>query len=231
MSKHVTSVVILLMGIGLGGGCCVDRVYRPNDCDEGFDAVLGSCHQCGTCSGGCEGHTPCQSLKHVLTCGAGCGQIYWGEWLSDPPDQCDPCDNCGSWIGPRCCPPTFWERLTAGLQGWRCASDGCCDEESEYIAEGRAGEIILDDTVIPKPEPSPADQSPHTKGTMPTKPDRVSPQERDAPQEGVSPPMPMSDRQTIRLSPTRRAPSKPLLLSTHAHKHTHPTRIPVAKHN
>lgn len=32
-------------------------------------------------------------------CG-GCGELYWNEWHSDPPACCDPCDNCGTWVGP-----------------------------------------------------------------------------------------------------------------------------------
>jgi len=39
-------------------------------------------------------------MKHMLTCASGCGEIYWGEWISDPPDACDPCDDWGNWIGP-----------------------------------------------------------------------------------------------------------------------------------
>jgi hypothetical protein len=33
-------------------------------------------------------------------CDSGCGETYWGEFHSDPPDCCDPCDNCGNYIGP-----------------------------------------------------------------------------------------------------------------------------------
>jgi len=32
-------------------------------------------------------------------CG-GCGELYWSEWHSDPPACCDPCDDCGNWVGP-----------------------------------------------------------------------------------------------------------------------------------
>lgn len=33
------------------------------------------------------------------SCG-GCGELYWNEWHSDPPACCDPCDDCGNWVGP-----------------------------------------------------------------------------------------------------------------------------------
>ena len=73
--------------------------------------------------GTCNAHSPCQTATSKMTCGSGCGDIYWGEWLSNPPDACDPCDGCGNWVGPRCCPPRWWQQLTCGapgLWGWRC---------------------------------------------------------------------------------------------------------------
>jgi len=36
---------------------------------------------------------------HGAWCDGGCGPRYWGGWLSDPPDCCDPCDRCGNWVG------------------------------------------------------------------------------------------------------------------------------------
>lgn len=40
-----------------------------------------------TCGSGCG------------TC-AGCGELYRGDYASDPPACCDPCDGYGNWIGP-----------------------------------------------------------------------------------------------------------------------------------
>ncbi len=34
-------------------------------------------------------------------CGSCCGESMWHEWFSIPPECCDPCDCCGSFIGPR----------------------------------------------------------------------------------------------------------------------------------
>jgi hypothetical protein len=31
-----------------------------------------------------------------------CGETYYSEWFNDPPDCCDPCDNCGHYVGRRC---------------------------------------------------------------------------------------------------------------------------------
>jgi hypothetical protein len=30
----------------------------------------------------------------------GCGEMYWGDWFEAPPPCCDPCDQCGNWVGP-----------------------------------------------------------------------------------------------------------------------------------
>ena len=32
-------------------------------------------------------------------CGSGCGERYWGDFYSDSPDCCDPCDGCGNYAG------------------------------------------------------------------------------------------------------------------------------------
>ena len=60
---------------------------------------------CGTCTGGSCGGLGSLALPLLssrLACGSGCGGVYWNEWVSDPPDCCDPCNDCGCWVGPRC---------------------------------------------------------------------------------------------------------------------------------
>ncbi len=34
-------------------------------------------------------------------CGSQCGPKIWHEWCSLPPQCCDPCDDCGCYIGPK----------------------------------------------------------------------------------------------------------------------------------
>lgn len=65
-------------------------------------------------------------LFRPLACGSGCcGEVYWGEWISDPPDCADPCDNCGTYVGPR---SRVWSSLTwCNLWGQR---NGSCDRGS-----------------------------------------------------------------------------------------------------
>lgn len=120
----------LLLSCGCHG---LDCAFQPAEFGYGADPVLGSCEAYGACGGNCPACAPCQHLKQLLTCGSGCGEIYWGEWISDPPDPCDPCDNCGNWIGPQRCPPGFLHSLAAGcgcLWGYRwgpCASEGAVE--------------------------------------------------------------------------------------------------------
>ena len=55
---------------------------------------------------------------------AGCGEIYCDEWKSDPPDCCDPCDQCyGEFTGPHgyCCLGPC-QRLLACLDGYKYCS-------------------------------------------------------------------------------------------------------------
>jgi hypothetical protein len=73
-------------------------------------AALSGCMsgpQCNDCSGcgnaGYMASGPLDSLRmwrRSLTCGAGCGETYYDEWTSTPPDCVDPCPqfagDCGS---------------------------------------------------------------------------------------------------------------------------------------
>ncbi len=80
-------------------------------------------------------------IKRMAGCSKGCGDMYWGEWVSDPPDSCDPCCN-GEFVGPRdCCAGRPHTRLCLvgalerirGIRGScinYCCDDGCCGEGS-----------------------------------------------------------------------------------------------------
>lgn len=75
----------------------------------GCDEVCGAYDTCAPgCFDGCGGG--CQPIRGTLRaiyrffhaerwCGRSCGEAYWGGWVSDPPDCCDPCDQCGNWTG------------------------------------------------------------------------------------------------------------------------------------
>lgn len=114
-------------GGGFGGGC----VTNCNDCD-------------GTYYGGFRG-APCGPFQHLnqirksLVCGGGCGEVYYGEWQSTPPDACDPCAS-GQFTGgavpcnPFCWRPgflfgffgNFWGHRYGGCGGGvPCGGGGC----------------------------------------------------------------------------------------------------------
>jgi hypothetical protein len=48
------------------------------------------CCCCGDCGSGGE-----------RWCGSQCGEVFWNEWFSIPPNCCDPCDDCGGFVGPK----------------------------------------------------------------------------------------------------------------------------------
>jgi hypothetical protein len=78
--------------------------------------------------GGCGSCSHVSHLPSRLACGSGCGEVYWDEWLSDPPDCEDPCDDCGYYVGPRSrlLSPLAWCNLW-GLRSSPCGDCGTCD--------------------------------------------------------------------------------------------------------
>jgi hypothetical protein len=113
-------------------GCEGNRRGRRSrgDCDQCGDASCGgdccgetSCDECGGrgCSrcrnhffslwgrGDCRGRRDRSWAWHGDGCNGhcgrmGCGEVYWCDWISSPPECCDPCDDCGNWIGHRGAP-------------------------------------------------------------------------------------------------------------------------------
>jgi hypothetical protein len=100
-------------------GCCND--CGPSQCE--------SCDQ--YCGGGCgifggQGLLP--GLRGCMSCGRGCSEIYINEWISDPPDCCDPCDKCcGNFTGPNGnCYRGPFVRLLSALHGYSyCPPPNC----------------------------------------------------------------------------------------------------------
>lgn len=207
-------MAVILLGLHATGCCCFDRLYCPSGgCATGFDPLLdsyedgGGCSSCGVAScgsgscatGACRGALR-QTTKYNLTCGAGCGEVYWGEWLSNPPDECDPCDNWGGFVGARCCPPRFWDCLCSsfcGMWGGRYAGCGSCGSCGMDMSSGgcsscgghdewaAGGEMMYEGEMVPHGAPSPAAGTP-----------------KPAPPE-TAPPQPAPDSQTRRAAPLR----------------------------
>src|SRR5690606_32343758 len=103
----------------LAAGCCT--LPGGAGCLDGQCPPAGGCTSCGPSYGqGRFTDLVFPLLSNQLTCGSGCGPLYWNEWLSDPPDCCDPCDNHGVWTGPRAAP-------VGGVlyAGWDAIWDSC----------------------------------------------------------------------------------------------------------
>ncbi len=114
---------------------------------------------------------PTGMIKRALTCGGGCGEIYWGEWINDPPEPCDACNEHGDWMGTRCCPPSGWSRLWSGIHGQR-AGAARCDSCSESAGDTSQG-VDIDGLAIEVPpagvlEAPPEIDAPDNLATAPT---------------------------------------------------------------
>ncbi|HEY2413761.1 MAG TPA: hypothetical protein VGI40_16035 [Pirellulaceae bacterium] len=91
------------------GGC---NDCGPNSCTSCAGYGNHGCQTCGIFGNG--GLFP--GLGSCMSCGKGCSDIYIHEWISDPPDCCDPCDQCqGQFTGPHgyCCRGPFQRILSA----------------------------------------------------------------------------------------------------------------------
>jgi hypothetical protein len=109
---------------GMYGGPLFPCLPRPM-------AWNGACNECDPCPGGPCG--PCGLLPWLCRCLTGCkgcGDIYIHEWISDPPDCCDPCDNCnGQFTGNRACNVCCLgpcQRILSALHGYSyCPAPYC----------------------------------------------------------------------------------------------------------
>ncbi len=103
----------------------------------GLAGLAGCCHQPW---GGCY---PCGKNW----CGSQCGGLFWNEWFSIPPPCCDPCDECGHYVGPR---------LNDGLYSHGNDYEGWCEHRHRYPhypVQAQPPEPVV---AIPADEPEPA---------------------------------------------------------------------------
>lgn len=142
LQRSLLLLLIVLSG-ATAGCCCHER--RVWTCDDGTCAGQGllsgrngGCSDCGVCDqcGHAPGECSCgffSRLHRRLTCGEGCGEMYWGDWISDPPAPCDPCDECtGQFVGRRCCPPRPGMRLGGRFCDGSCPEGNCHCQGVEY---------------------------------------------------------------------------------------------------
>jgi len=92
--RSVRGLLLLMTAVvGAFSGCCVSPCRTgPGLASPGLGPAA-----CATECGGPACGTP---MRWLLTCGAGCGEVYCDEWINDPPSDCDPCDPCGNHVGP-----------------------------------------------------------------------------------------------------------------------------------
>lgn len=141
-----------------------DETYTScNGCGE-------SCDDCGDCSepcgrpcgrGACGDRTACGPLSFVFSIfkcntwrGPVCGERYWGDFYTDPPECHDPCDTCGNYVG-----PTSYGGNWGSVRGYSSSGGGCksCNKnrvmDSEPIPE--EGRVVYPTTrVTHKPAPA-----------------------------------------------------------------------------
>ena len=193
MIRATTALAALCM---IASGCvspyayyCPDGCTPPTVSGRMGDVpgwAPGHCGDCGGCNGcdDCLDGDPCGAgpcgcpsifggFFKMLTCGAGCGEIYWGEWINDPPDACEPCDDCGNWIGPQaCCPPKGIWKLWYGLLGERyadAAAPGGCDDCGQAVPEVWDEPVLnspepLEVVPVPAPDPTPSPEARRPRG-------------------------------------------------------------------
>lgn len=113
----------------LGESCGCGDMACDGGCGGSCGAEVPTCGGCGHCDA-C-GHRVGALLHNRLTCGHGCGDVYWGEWFWDTPSRCDGCDCYGNWLG--------WFRPPFFLGGTCSCGQGLCDGASLAGCDGGCG--------------------------------------------------------------------------------------------
>lgn len=118
-----------------------------------------------------------RQLRKSMVCGAGCGETYFGEWRSTPPDACDPCCD-DEWVGGATpCRPFhlgLWRpgAIATTLYGKRfcndcgepfdeCGCDDCGHGDVLIPSDG----VIIQEQSAPTPTPATSGASFHRKSS------------------------------------------------------------------
>ena len=158
MSRYFLFLLSALFVCVMSVGCCGPRcgVSSCNDCDGiGYGEKV-------------IPQRPFDRLRSgKLLCGSGCGEIYVDEWLSTPPECCDPCDGA-TWTGDNSCcssgcrsacwqPGDLMRRWGSALIGGRnctgeqssadCGCDGGCSDGGCSDGSCGAGSVVYSSPV------------------------------------------------------------------------------------
>ncbi len=162
--------VLLIAGfVLLQTGCACfqnPHVWRCDEPEAQAPCNVPDCGGCDVCAEDWRNYTLRARLDKAMTCGSGCGPMYWGEWCYDPPKGkgCDPCDCYGNHVGPRPCKPPLVDRLRAGFQGHR-------------ICPVCPGPCVCPPVQHVEPQPWPGRIQAQPMTTMPTVTEVVEPQQ------------------------------------------------------
>lgn len=146
-------LILMTLGAVFCSGCCT-----PLGCGPGCDALQGGCYDCDGSGGRPLPCGPLDALRQArrsLVCGGGCGEVYYGEWISTPPYANDPCcgdqfTGCATRCTPFCVPPgSLLAALTVGLYGKRFDCGGSCSECCGAEADCGCGSATSDHTPSP----------------------------------------------------------------------------------
>ena len=108
LRKSILFSSLVIVSLAMSGCYC-----GPVGCGPG--GAVSNCNGCDGSGWGTGGYiAPPSPLQHLaafrksLVCGGGCGEVYYGEWASTPPDGCDPCAG-GQFVGGATpCRPFCW---------------------------------------------------------------------------------------------------------------------------
>jgi hypothetical protein len=151
MARWILPILVSSLIVG-SGCCCVPNQCGPCGTYGGASCIClprpivweGGCNECAppgqSCGDCCFECGLFPFLRRGLTCGKGCGEVYVSEWISDPPDCCDPCDQCGNWTGPQgYCHLGPLQRVLAALHGYRYCPRPNCGPWAPLCSRGCGG--------------------------------------------------------------------------------------------
>lgn len=138
MNFTLPRVLLFALPVLLTGCRAWERTYDPMPLSEMpilEDGAPIAGAECDSCSDGpaWKRYTLWGRIRYAATCGSGCGEWYWGEWLYDPPPAkgCDKCDMDGNYVGAQPC--NDCRSWFPWLRGFRDGS-GCpsCGQPGEH---------------------------------------------------------------------------------------------------